>query len=226
MRRRHLALIIILTLAGCGGMQAWLNDGLERLTELRPIVLYAVLALAAAVENIFPPFPADTVVAFGSFLAAQGEASATGSFLSTWFGNIAGAMMMYFVGRRFGAAWIERKMAKGSHAAGQRFETLYGRYGLGAIFISRFLPGVRALVPPLAGAFRVPPVRALIMIALASGIWYALVTYLGYTVGSSWEELLAAIKASQKWLAAAAGAIVLIVASVWLVRRRARRPRP
>ena len=206
-------------------MEGAIQGLLDRLTELPPAVLYAVLALAAAVENIFPPFPADTVVAFGSFLAAQGEASATGSFLSTWFGNIAGAMMMYFVGRRFGAAWIERKMAKGSHAAGRRFEDLYGKYGLGAIFISRFLPGVRALVPPLAGAFRVPPVRALLMIALASGLWYALVTYLGYTVGSSWEELLAAIKASQKWLAAAAGVIVLIAVSVWLVRRRGSRRR-
>ncbi|NUQ20388.1 MAG: DedA family protein, partial [Gemmatimonadaceae bacterium] len=44
----------------------------ESLTALRPAVLYLVLALVAAVENICPPIPADTVVAFGAFLAARG----------------------------------------------------------------------------------------------------------------------------------------------------------
>ena len=34
---------------------------LDWLTSLPPATLYLVLGLAAAVENIFPPFPADTV---------------------------------------------------------------------------------------------------------------------------------------------------------------------
>jgi membrane protein DedA with SNARE-associated domain len=69
------------------GVQAWL-------TSLPPAVLYLVLALVAAVENIFPPIPADTVVAFGAFLAARGHATHVGAIASKLCGNVAGAKGM------------------------------------------------------------------------------------------------------------------------------------
>ena len=194
---------------------------LDWLTSLPPATLYLVLGLAAAIENIFPPFPADTVVAFGSFLAARGNGSAAGSFLSTWLGNITGAMAMYALGRRYGAAAVERRLAaKGRADAERRFRAMYERYGLLAIFLTRFLPGVRAIVPPLAGAFRIPAGRTGLMIALASAVWYAIVTYFGYQVGSSWEELLATLKTSQRIVGLVAAGIAVLGAVIWLALRR------
>ena len=46
---------------------------LDWLETLPVAALYAALAIIAAIENIIPPVPADTVVAFGSFLAARGH---------------------------------------------------------------------------------------------------------------------------------------------------------
>ena len=196
---------------------------LDWLTSLPPATLYLVLGLAAAIENIFPPFPADTVVAFGSFLAARGNGSAVGSFLATWVGNIIGAMAMYALGRRYGAEAVERRFAtKGRGDAGSRFRDLYQRYGLLAIFLTRFLPGVRAIVPPLAGAFRIPAWSTALMMALASAVWYAIVTYFGYQVGSSWEQLLATLKTSQRIVAMVAGGIAVLGLIVWLAMRRRR----
>ena len=195
------------------------------LLSLPSWALYTVLGAAAAVENVFPPFPADTVVAFGSFLAARGDESPYWTFLATWAGNVLGAMAMYVVGRRYGAGMVERHFSKGRQAgAERRFRELYGRYGLAAVFITRFLPGVRALVPPLAGAFKVPPVGTAIMIALASAIWYGIVTYLGYQVGSSWEALVEALKSSQRVLAMVAAGIVVLGAVVWFALRARRTP--
>jgi len=194
---------------------------LDWLTSLPPATLYLVLGLAAAVENIFPPFPADTVVAFGSFLAARGNGSAVGSFLATWIGNVTGAMAMYALGRRFGAEAVEGWFARrGKADAERRFRDLYQRYGLVAIFLTRFLPGVRAIVPPLAGAFRVPAWGTALMMALASAVWYSIVTYFGYQVGSSWEELLATLKASQRIVALVAAGIAVVGVVVWLALRR------
>src|SRR5918997_2073403 len=109
--------------------------------------LYAALAVVAALENVFPPVPADTVVAFGSFLAARGQGTASGVFLSTWAGNVGGAMLIYWVGRRYGAEALEQRLL-GDRAgeAELRIKALYSKYGLFALFISRFLPGVRAIV--------------------------------------------------------------------------------
>jgi len=115
--------------------------------------VYGGQSSVAAVENVFPPVPADTVVALGSFLAARGRGSVLAAFLATWIGNVGGAMIMYGLGRRYGAAKLEQRLL-GDKAPGaeHRLGQMYGRYGVIALFASRFIPGVRALVPPFAGA--------------------------------------------------------------------------
>src|SRR5918997_1483683 len=156
--------------------------------------LYAALAVVAALENVFPPVPADTVVAFGSFLAARGQGTAMGVFLCTWSGNIAGAMLIYALGRRYGAERLERRLL-GDRAADAEFRlrALYGRYGLAALFVSRFLPGVRAIVPPLAGALRVPAFRTAVAMGAASAVWYGAISYLAFRIGADWDQLAGAV---------------------------------
>lgn len=195
---------------------------LDWLVTLPLAALYASLGAIAAIENFFPPIPADTVVALGSFLAAQGHGSPLAAFLAVWAGNVTGAMIMYGLGRRYGAARIERRLmgAKGAGAEA-RLQALYARFGPAALFFSRFIPGVRAIVPPFAGALRVPVPTATIAIAGASAIWYGLISYLGFRVGSDWERLTGLMARSGK-VAAVIAAVVLIVAGavVWVRSRR------
>jgi len=183
--------------------------------------LYAALALIAAIENVFPPVPADTVVALGSFLAAEGKGSVIAAFLATWAGNVTSAMVMYGVGRRYGATRLEQRLlgAKGPEAE-RRLERLYGRYGIVALFASRFIPGVRALVPPFAGALRVPPIRAGIAIASASALWYGTVSYLGFTLGGNWHRVLALVTEYGRAFALTAAALLVVAALVWWTRSR------
>ena len=194
---------------------------LDWLAGLPPLLLYLALAVVAAIENVFPPVPADTVVAFGSFLAARGEGTLLGAFLSTWIGNVAGAMAMYWAGRRWGAERLERRLDKGGRS--QRLHDLYTRYGIGALFVSRFLPGIRALVPPFAGAARLPAGRALAVMGAASAIWYGIVTWLAYRAGSDWEALQRSMGRWSGRLVLAAVVVVAIGVVIWIVRRRARR---
>jgi membrane protein DedA with SNARE-associated domain len=183
--------------------------------------LYAALALFAALENIFPPVPADTIVAVGSFLAARGRGSVVAAFAATWFGNVGGAMVMYGVGRRYGAERLQRRLLGGSgEAAEGRLERLYGRYGVIALFASRFIPGVRALVPPFAGALRVPPVRAVLAIGSASALWYGTVSYLGFTLGGNWQRVSQIVVEYGHALAAAALVILGGGFVVWWTRKR------
>jgi membrane protein DedA with SNARE-associated domain len=192
---------------------------LDWLSGLPPAALYLALAVTAALENIFPPLPADTVVAFGSFLAARGHGTAAGSFVSTWAGNLIGAMLMYYAGRRFGAERLARRLGGGSGAQ-RRLSALYGKHGVWALAISRFLPGVRALVPPFAGALRVAPVKAAAAMGLASAVWYGAITYLAFQVGSSWEELAARVASWGKVVGVAAAALAAVGALIWFLRRR------
>ena len=191
---------------------------LDWLASLPPLALYAALALAAAIENFFPPFPADTVVAFGSFYAARVHGSVILTFLATLTGNLAGAMGVYALGRRYGAERLARRFRLGG-GEGQVAEQ-YRRRGLPALFLSRFLPGVRALVPPFAGAARVPPLQAALAMGTASALWYGVITWLSFRVGTSWEALAARIAGVGRVFAIVAGVIVAVAALAWWIRRR------
>jgi membrane protein DedA with SNARE-associated domain len=197
------------------------QDALDWLSGLPPAALYGALAVVAAMENIFPPLPADTVVAFGAFLAARGHATLIGAFLATWLGNVSGALLVYALGRRYGASHAQRWLARfGNERSEQRLERMYAQRGIAALFLSRFIPGVRALVPPFAGAVRVPAVRATLAIAIASGIWYGVVTWIAYNVGSDWDALQARLKSAGMTAALIAGGIAVAGVAWYVLRRR------
>ena len=61
-------------------------------------------------------------------------------------------------------------------------EEAYGRWGTAGIFLSRFLPGLRAAVPPFAGVAGLSPARALVPAAVASAVWYAFLGSAGYAL--------------------------------------------
>jgi membrane protein DedA with SNARE-associated domain len=191
---------------------AWLGD--------LPIgTLYVAMGIISAIENIFPPFPADAVVAFGSFLAARGKASPYSTFLVSWSGNMAGAALMYHVGRRYGSGpFMSRLERWGGANAEARLRDMYARYGIPALFVSRFLPGVRALVPPFAGAMQLPRLAVGAAIALASGVWFAFITWIAFQAGEDWDALYARIIHSSK-IAGFAGFLIVATVTVFLIGR-------
>lgn len=189
---------------------------LDWLAALPAAVLYLSLCAMAAAENVFPPLPTDTVVAFGTWIAARGAGSPLVAFLATWLGNAAGAAGMYVVGRRHGRTWMHRRFPQLADERGEaRLRLLYARYGLLALVVSRFIPGVRALVPPFAGALKVPAVSAIGAMAAASGVWYGVIAYLAYRAGADWEAVTRTIVHSGRILAVVACALVIVVGLVW-----------
>lgn len=194
---------------------------LDWLVTLGPGTLYTAIAFTAALENLVPPFPSDVVVAFGSFVAAQGQGTALGVFLAAWLGNVGGALLVYVLGRRFGAERLERRLAgKQAQARNARLRKLFQRYGMPAVFVSRFIPGVRALVPAFAGALRLSVIWTTVMIASASAIWYGLITVIAFRVGADWELLKGTVGQYSKTAAIIGTSIIALGIVVWLVARR------
>lgn len=203
-----------------------LDAALAWLSALPQGSLLAVMALLSAVENIFPPIPADVLVAFGAFLAARGGHSSVPVFLAVWLGNMAGVAGMYFLGRRYGADRIQRRYKLDpTGRADQRLQQAYDRYGVAALFLSRFVPGVRAVVPPVAGALRIPFPGAMVAMAAASGIWYGAITLLATRAGDNWDALKGAIGRLGAWSAGGAVVVILVVGGVIWWRRRNGRAR-
>jgi membrane protein DedA with SNARE-associated domain len=196
---------------------------LDALASLPLLPTYLALMVLSALENVFPPVPADTAVALGAFLARRGEVSVVPLAALCWLANLASAAATYAVGRRHGRGffrdgWGRRLMRPEVLAA---LEEAYDRWGTPGIFLSRFLPGLRAAVPPFAGVAGLPVARALVPAAIASAIWYAFLAFAGYELAENWAAVKSLVAGTNRGLGLAA-VVLAVVAFVWL-RRRSRR---
>lgn len=198
-----------------------IKDVLDHLTTIPVGLLYLILGSLSAIENVFPPLPTDLFVAFGSFIAARGHGNPWISFLFCFTGNMIGAGFTFFLGRRYGPGILTnpRFQKMGGNKAGERIARLYDKYGVAALFISRFLPGVRALVPPVAGALSLNPVTSCMSFGLASALWYAFVTVVAFRAGDNFDLLYGRIVKSGKIVSFGASALVLVAVAIWLIRR-------
>lgn len=198
-----------------------LDGFLDWLARLPTAPTYAVLMALSALENVFPPVPADVAVALGAFLAQRGEVSPVPLGVLCWLANSASSAAMYFLARRhaqvFRDGWGRKLLSPAALAAIQK---AYDRHGVLGIFLSRFLPGFRAAVMPFAGIVGMSPLRALVPAASASAVWYSLLIAAGSTLGLSWQDVKALLDDANRVLAllALGGAILL---GFWLRRRRA-----
>jgi membrane protein DedA with SNARE-associated domain/uncharacterized tellurite resistance protein B-like protein len=195
-------------------------------SQLPPAAVYTVLALLAAVENVIPPVPSDAAVALGAFLSNRGVTTPLGVFLVTWLANLAGAAGVYFASRRYGrrlfaTATGRRLLAPRSLAI---IEREYLRFGVIGIFVSRFLPGIRAVVPPFAGLINLSPLRTLVPTGVASGIWYGGITILGSVIGAEWDRINQIIRGVNRTLGLLA-ILLITVGIVLYLRNRRRRQR-
>lgn len=197
---------------------------LDALAALPLVPTYLALMALSALENVFPPVPADTAVALGAFLARRGEVSVVPLTLLCWLANVASAAGTYALGRRHGRAffahgWGRRVMPPSTLAA---LEDAYARWGTAGIFASRFLPGLRAAVTPFAGVAGVPAVRALLPAAAASLLWYVFLAVAGYAVAANWEAAKTIVADANRALGVAA-VVATVALAAWLWRRSRRR---
>jgi membrane protein DedA with SNARE-associated domain len=193
------------------------------LADLPPVALYTVIALLAAVENIFPPFPADTAIALGAFLSHRGVTDATTVFVVTLVANLTGAMGMYWLAARHSATLFHSTLAKNllSEDGLTKVRKEYQRFGLVGLFIGRLLPGFRAVVAPFAGLIHIGPWRAFVPMALASALWYGAIVYGAAALGERWDQVVVVLGGVNR-----VAGIIASVLVIWLViwgRKRWRR---
>lgn len=198
-----------------------IQEVLHALTTLPPVLIYLLLGAGAAVENVAPPVPADTFVLAGALLAAQGAADPWIVFLVTWLANVASAVAVYFVARRYGRQFFKMPIARWllrEHQLDQ-IGGFYDRLGVPAIFLSRFLPAWRAMVPVFAGISGMAAGKVVPPVVVASGLWYGLLVYLGAFMGRNLQtivDIFNSLSSVLLWVAVA----LIAAAAVWWWRSR------
>ncbi len=204
-----------------------MERALDALFGLPPALLYPLLGAGAALENILPVVPADTFVVLGGFVSALGPAEPAIVFLAVWLFNVAGAVGVYLLGRRYGRAFFRTGAGKRLVPPDKlgRMESFYARWGVLAIFTARFLPGFRALVPVFAGVSALGPARVIPPLVVASAIWYGALVRLGYLAGDNLDEVVDALARTNRGLLCLAALLALFLAAGWWRQGRKGTPR-
>jgi membrane-associated protein len=183
---------------------------------------YLVLALAALIEYVFPPFPGDTVALFGVFLAGAAGWSPLLVYVALGAGAMAGGMIAYAFGRAVADPAHRPRMLRGARTerAIATIAARLRRYGAAYLAIHRFVPALRAFFLVGAGIAGLPWPAVLAWGGLSALLWNALLLGLGWWLGSQWERMLALFRTYSTVVLA----IVALAASAWALRAwRARR---
>ncbi|MFI1970754.1 hypothetical protein BLA24_09425 [Streptomyces cinnamoneus] len=124
--------------------------------------------------------------------------------LASVAGALAGAQCGYALGRRGGRALLARSRNRRLHEGAARAEELLDRYGHArAIVLARFVPVVRTVLNPLAGALGVPPRTFAVWQAGGGLVWTAGLVLAGHALGS-------AVPHVDRYLLPIVGAVVLL----------------
>jgi membrane-associated protein len=100
-------------------------------------------------------------------------------------GALLGAQTGFLIGRKAGPPLLDREDRPRLRQAAGRAQVAVERYGTGkAIVLARFIPLIRTVLNPLAGALRVPARTFLLWQVLGGLLWSAGVTLAGYGLGS------------------------------------------
>jgi len=69
-------------------------------------------------------------------------------------------------------------------------EALFARHGALTIFFARFVFGMRIIAGPLAGVLRMEWKKFALFNFLGASLWVTVISFLGYTFGEHWEQLI------------------------------------
>jgi membrane protein DedA with SNARE-associated domain len=182
---------------------------------------YLGLALLLIAENLFPPIPSEVVLPLAGFLVGRGDLNLWGALVAATTGSVLGAVLLYSLGR-----WGGRRLVlhygtwlRVDEDSLDRAEGWFRRYGDALVLFARVVPVARSIVSIPAGTAKMPLTRFLILTAVGSTIWNALLIGAGVILGANWSLV-------QNWIGSYSN-VVLILATVgaaaYLLSRHFRR---
>ncbi|MER5526077.1 DedA family protein [Streptomyces sp. NPDC002677] len=135
-------------------------------------------------------------------------------------GAVAGGQVGYLIGRHGGRPLLARTSSRRLKSGAARAELLLARYGYGkALVIGRFVPVLRSVLHPAAGALGVPVRPFTLWQAVGGVLWSQTFVLAGFALGSSVSHI-------DRYLLPLVGVIVALSLLPALAEaRRARRDR-
>lgn len=205
-------------------MQSWIISIMDQFG-------YAGIAMLIAIENIFPPIPSELILTFGGFMTTYSNMNVWLVTLFATIGSVAGAVVLYGIGRLLTPEKLEWIIGKYGHVLGLkkqdvgRAEGWFSRKGSTTVFFCRFIPIVRSLISIPAGMTRMSLARFLLFTVAGTAIWNAVLVNLGAVAGAGWERIANYMNV-YSYIGCAVLAVAGIIFFVWLMKKRKAKETP
>ena len=144
---------------------------------------YPLLFGFVGAESAGALVPGETALIVAGALAGQGRLSLPLVIAVAAVAAIVGDNVGYVIGRKGIRRLVDRPGRRSRLV--ERADVLVARYGAGAVFVGRWVPGLRVVVAWAAGTGRMPWSRFLLWNALGAIAWASSVGTLAYVLGRS-----------------------------------------
>ncbi len=145
---------------------SWVEANLRYAILFVPLFAFAeaCIGIGLFVSGVF-------LVAVSSIVIDQQLASLPVIALLAFFGAVAGDHVGFYVGRWVGPHFHHIGVVEKRKASFERAEKLIRYYGPFAVFIGRFIPAIRSIIPALLGITDFEKVKFSILDSLACLLW-------------------------------------------------------
>lgn len=128
--------------------------------------------------------PGDSLLISAGIFAATGHLNLTQLLIVVPLCAVLGDQLGYFIGRKAGQSLYRaknRRWLRASHI--HRAKRFFARHGAKALMLSRFIPVVRTLLPPTAGAAGMPYKHFVLYGFVGAVLWSSSMVSAGYFLG-------------------------------------------
>lgn len=146
---------------------------------------YVGLFFAMVLNGSLLPIPSEVFIIPAGYLASKGGFNLLLVIFSGTFGSLCGSIINYFIGYKIGRPFFFKygKFLKIKEDALNRGEKWFRKYGIYAVFFTRFAPTIRQYITIIPGILKMNLINFMLFSLLGDIFVVSFLTFLGYFFG-------------------------------------------
>ncbi len=179
---------------------------LEQVLSLIAKYGYLIVFFGVMVESAGVPIPGETILIASGILVQQGRLDLGDVILFGILGAVVGDQIGYWLGRKGGRPFVLRwgRYVKITPERLARAEGFFARHGGKAVFLARFVAGLRVFGALVAGLSHMHWRTFIFYNALGGAVWATAAILVGYLLGGS-------LNLVERWMGQATALIVVLL---------------
>ena len=168
-------------------------------------------------ENIFPPIPSELIMPFAGYVAANGDLNVVGVLVAGTLGSLVGTSAWYIAARLLGLhrfVWLCNKLGRVATLSEDDIDKAdhwFKRHGIWAVLVGRLIPAIRTLISVPAGLAAMPFGQFLLISAVGTVLWTAILTAAGYLLQANFHAV-------EAWVDPVSTGVVILAVVLYLYR--------